>query len=222
MNVIRGLLFDNLGLKFVALLLAIAVYLHVYTERPASMLISFPIQFADLPDSLSLSGPAPAAIQAEMRGTGKQLIRLRLTEPHLKLSLAGVGIGHYERALSAADLPIDESSGLEVERLVGPRMIELEVDRKVKRMVPLVARYEGTPANGWTVTGRPHAIPGVMEVTGPKQVLAKLDSLPLVPVRVDGRRDTLVSHVGPEALPDWCTNQPLEVEVRVPIGRAHP
>ena len=34
MNLIRGLLFDNLGLKLVALLLAVVVYLNVYTDRP--------------------------------------------------------------------------------------------------------------------------------------------------------------------------------------------
>ena len=53
MNVIRGLLLDNLGVKLVALLLAVVVYLHVYTERPADMIVSFPLEFEDLPDSLS-------------------------------------------------------------------------------------------------------------------------------------------------------------------------
>ena len=37
MSLLRGLLFDNLGLKLTALLLALLVYLHVYTERPAHM-----------------------------------------------------------------------------------------------------------------------------------------------------------------------------------------
>ena len=57
-SLLRGILFDNLGLKLVALLLAVVVYLNVYTERPATMVVSFPIQITDLADSLSLSGPA--------------------------------------------------------------------------------------------------------------------------------------------------------------------
>ena len=81
MSLVRGLLFDNLGLKLVALLLAVLTYLNVYTDRPATMIVSFPIHVTDLPDSLSLSGPAPAVLQAELRGTAKQLIRLRVTEP---------------------------------------------------------------------------------------------------------------------------------------------
>ena len=89
MNILKGLLLDNLGLKLVALLLALAVYFNVFTERPAMMVVSFPIEYSDLPDSLSLSGPTPPAVKAEVRGTGKQFIRLWLTEPRLKISLAG-------------------------------------------------------------------------------------------------------------------------------------
>ena len=36
MSLLRGLLFDNLGLKLVALLLAVLTYLNVYTDRPAT------------------------------------------------------------------------------------------------------------------------------------------------------------------------------------------
>src|SRR6266850_5663683 len=105
MSLLRGLLFDNLGLKLTALLLALLVYLHVYTERPAHMMFSFPIQISDLDSTLSLSGPVPSAVLAELRGTGKQLIRLRLGEPVLKISLAGVGRGRFERSLTSDDLP---------------------------------------------------------------------------------------------------------------------
>jgi len=98
MSLVRGLLFDNLGLKLVALLLAVVVYLHVYTERPFTALISFTLQLDGIADTLSLSGPVPPAVQAELRGTGKQLIRLRLTEPRLKISLDGVGPGRFHES----------------------------------------------------------------------------------------------------------------------------
>src|SRR5437867_5982274 len=106
MSTLWGWLFDNLGLKLVALLLALLVYLNVYTDRPATLIVSFPLQVVDLADSLSLSGPVPASVQAELRGGGKQLLRMRLTEPQVKLSLAGVGVGRFERALTPADLPL--------------------------------------------------------------------------------------------------------------------
>jgi YbbR domain-containing protein len=220
MNLIRGLIFDNLGLKLVALLLAVLVYLNVYTDRPATIMVSFPLQLTGMPDSVTLSGPVPAAVQAEVRGTGKQLIRLRLTEPRLGVSLAGVQPGRFERAFSAADLPLPE--GVEVERLVGPRMLELELDRKRSRRVPVAPRIEGVPGSGASRVGRVEVSPMTVLLTGPSKVIAELDTLALSTVRIDGRRDTVRVQAGPDALPDWCTVDPPSVTVTVPLQRRAP
>jgi hypothetical protein len=215
MNLLRSMLFDNLGLKLVALLLAVVVYLNVYTDRPATMTVSFPIQITDLADSLSLSGPAPAAVQAELRGTAKQLIRLRVTEPPVKVSLAGVGVGHFERALGAEDLPIPEGVQLQLDRLVSPRTLELEVDRRTTRDVPVAARVDGSPAALWdgTFVLRPTRV----MVSGPAAALATLDSVRLVPLSLAGRRDTVTASLAPQGLPDWCSMDPDHVELSVPL-----
>src|SRR5690242_20126874 len=164
MNVLRGWLFDNLGLKLTALLLALLVYLNVFTDRPATMLVSFPIEFADLPDSLTLSGPAPASVQAELRGTGKQLIGVRVREPRLRISLAGAGVGRYERAIAASDLPMP-GGGVALENLVGPRVVALEIDRRVHRDVPVTLHVEGAPAPGFKWAGTVALDPPVVRLT---------------------------------------------------------
>ncbi|TMQ67864.1 MAG: YbbR-like domain-containing protein [Candidatus Eisenbacteria bacterium] len=215
MNLLRGVLFDNLGLKLVALLLAVLVYLNVYTDRPATMMITFPIQIADLADSLSLSGPAPAAVQAELRGTAKQLIRLRVTEPPVRVSLAGVGTGHFERALGVEDLPIPEGVQLQLDRWVSPRTLELEVDRRASREVPVAVRFEGAPPALWD--GSYESRPSRVRVVGPQLAVAGLDSVRLQPVSLNGHHDTLTVAVAPQSLPDWCAMDPDHVEVWVPL-----
>jgi len=216
-SLLRGLLFDNLGLKLVALLLAVLTYLNVYTDRPATMIVSFPIRVTDLPDSLSLSGPAPAAVQAELRGTAKQLIRLRVTEPPVKVSLAGVATGHYERALGPQDLPLPTGVELQVDRMVSPRTLELQVDRRIRRTVPVAARIEGVPAGGTLWDGSYEIRPNQVTVIGPAAAVAKLDSVRTETISVNGRRDTLVVSAETGSLPDWCTTEPDRVEVRIPL-----
>ncbi len=218
MNVLRGWLFDNLGLKLTALLLAVAVYLNVYTDRPATMLLSFPVEFTDLPDSLALYGSAPAVVQAQMRGTGKQLIGMRVREPRLKISLLGAGIGRFSRALTPADLPMS-NEGVTVENLIGPRMIEIDIDHRVTRRLPAAARVEGEPAAGYAFDGYVRLEPPTVSVTGASRALADLDSLVLAPVNVSGRRDTVRDEVGPESLPDWCDVTPSAVRVNVALDR---
>ena len=217
MNLLRSLLLDNLGLKLVALLLAVLVYLNVYTDRPATMIVSFPIQVVDLPDSLSLSGSAPAVVQAELRGTAKQLIRLRVTEPPVKVSLAGVGVGHFERALGVEDLPLPSGTQIQLDRLVSPRTVELQVDRKISRLLPLAPTIDGQPAPTAIWDGTFDVDPRRVTVTGPVAALARIDSVRLQPVSVAGKRDTVVAKVGAQDLPDWCSMDPDRVEVRVPL-----
>src|ERR1043166_2679178 len=133
MNLLRGMLFENLGLKFTALLLAVLVYLNVYTDRSTTMLVSFPLEYTELDDSLSVSGPAPSVVQAELKGTGKQLILMRVKEPRVRLSLAGARRGRVEPALAPSGLPLPPEGSITVENLVGPRVVTLEIDRKAHR-----------------------------------------------------------------------------------------
>ena len=217
-NLIKGLLLENLGIKLVALLLAVALYLHVYTERPATMLVSFPLEITDLGDSLSLTGSSPEPVSAELKGTGKQLIRLRLTEPRIKVSLAGVRVGHYERTLVAEDLPLMREEGLEIERL-SPRVISLDIDRKLARRVPVAVRVRGTPRGGWAWAGKYSTDPVTVLVRGPRREVAQVDSVRLHPVRVEGKSDTVSASVEPDSLPRWCQAEPPTVKVSIALSR---
>ncbi len=219
MNPLRGILFENLGLKLVALLLALAVYLNVYTDRPADMILSFPLQLEGLDDSLAIAGSVPGVIQAELRATGKQLLRLRLTEPPLKISMVGVTPGRFSRTIRVEDLPLPPGEAIEVERLVGPTALQVMVERRRVRMLPVAARVEAFPAPGYLWTGEVIVRPAVLEVSGPRSAVADLDSVRLRPVSIAGRRDTVRAQATPDGLPEGCVADPGVVRVLVPLKR---
>ena len=216
---LRGLLFENLGLKLAAALLALVVYLNVYTDRPADMIVSFPLELEGLADSLAIAGPVPAVVQAELRGTGKQLLRLRVTEPPVKISLVGVLPGRFTRALKVEDLPIIPGEGMEVERLVGLSSLQLQIDHRRVRHLPVAARVNGIPAAGFEWAGEVITQPALLEVSGPEHTLAGLDSVRLRPVAIAGKRDTVKSQETPDGLPEGCTADPGVVRVLVPLQR---
>jgi YbbR domain-containing protein len=215
-NTLRGLLLDNLGLKLVALLLAVLVYLNVYTDRPATGVVTFRMQITELGDSLSLSGAVPSTVQAELRGTGKQIIFMRLAEPVLKVSLSGVRPGRFTRALTAADLALPSGLELVSENSLSPSQVELTVDHRVTRTMPVAARVDGRPPAGVSWNGTWTAMPSTVVVTGPAQVLAAMDSLPLVSTGLAGHHDPVRVRVAPQ-LPDWCVADPPLVELIVPL-----
>ncbi len=222
LTLLRSVLLENLGVKLVALLLAIALYLHVYTERPAAMLVSFPLEITDLADTLALSGPPPEPVRAELRGTGKQLIRLRLTEPRLKVSLAGVGPGHYERTVVPEDLPLMHDEGLEVQRMASSRVIALDIECKLARNLPLAIRVTGAPRPGWQWDGRYATDPARVLVHGPYREVARLDSVRLKPVQLEGRTDSVKAITSADSLPHGCSVDPVSVRVLLALKRAIP
>ena len=220
MSVLRGLLLENMGLKLVAMLLALVVYLHVYTDRPATFTMAFPVEVTDLGDSLAIVTQTPLTVSAELKGTGKQMIRLRLGEPHLRVSLSGVSPGRFQRTLTASDLPMIGQTGLEVSRFEGPQMLELTVDRIGERDVPVAARVEGVLPEGATWAGGWSAEPPSVRVRGPRSVVARLDSVRLAPVKLDAAHDTLRIVVAPTGVPAGCQVDPPAVTLRVPVARA--
>lgn len=219
MNVLRGWLFDNIGLKLLALLLAVLVYANVYTDRSATRIVSFPIDYSDLPDSLALAGTAPAAVQVEVRATLKQLYILRWREPSYRLPLASAVTGHYSRALVPSDLPLPADAGYTVDNIVGPRVIEIDLDRRARRDLPVSARVEGAPAPGYRWDHSLQVDPAVVHVVGPHHALAELDSVPLAPLRLDGKRDSVRADLAPAGMPEHCSVDPPLVHVRLALRR---
>jgi len=162
----------------------------------------------------------PTIVSADLKGTGKQLIRIRLTEPRIKISLAGVGPGRFQRTLTVDVLPLVAAEGFEVSRFIGPQMLELVIDRRIQRELPVAARVEGDVPAGVTWSGSWLAEPARVAVRGPRGALARLDSVRLAPVRLAAGHDTLRAVVGPSNLGPGCEMTPPTVVLRVPLARA--
>jgi len=54
----------------------------------------------------------------------------------------------------------------------------------------------------------------------PARVVAKLDTVGLAALRVDGKRDTVRAVVAPQGLPEGCTAEPSLVRITVVLARA--
>jgi hypothetical protein len=212
-----GWLFDNLGLKLFALLLAVLLYFHVLTDRPSEQTLYFPVVVEGLPDSLALASSVPTEVGVRLRGTGKQLIRLSLTKPPVRLSLAGVTPGMYQRALGPADVPLSGMSDVTVLEVKDPSEVRLEVTRRANRFVPVRVPIVGEPARGLRVAGPIDILPGVVRVSGPVSWVARQETLRTEPISIAGRHDTLEVVQALVAPPAWAHATPGSVLVSIPI-----
>jgi hypothetical protein len=100
-------------------------------------------------------------------------------------------------------------------------MLALDIERKLRRSLPVAARLEWTTGSPAQSLGGIVLEPATVVVSGPARVVATLDSVRLAAVRMDGKRDTVRAQLGPEALPEHCTIEPPAVGVTVVLRRAH-
>jgi len=211
-----GWLFDNLGLKLFALLLAVLLYLHVLTDRTSEETVEFPLLLGGLVDTLSLATTPPESVSVRLRGTGKQILRLRYLRPPVLIGLGDVGPGTYQRTLGPADVPLEGTTGVTVLSVLAPEVLALDIEPRGERRVRIVAALDGDPQRGFTV-GELVVYPPTVNLTGPARWLALQESLLTQPVAVAGRRESLRVMSGIAGLPSFVRASPGSVVVAVPI-----
>ena len=173
----------NFGLRVAAVLLALALFIHVKTEAREDHEVQVPIRWKGLPATLVFKNPVPQFVQVKVRANGKQLLRLQFNRPELVVDLKDVVAGTtFTRLLTPADIVMPRGVEAEIVEVVEPRTLALEVDEQVTREVRILPVVTSTPARGHTVRGQPEAAPDHARVTGPRTVLEKLDFVRTRPI----------------------------------------
>ncbi|HET9234414.1 MAG TPA: hypothetical protein VFP10_09765 [Candidatus Eisenbacteria bacterium] len=127
----------NLSIKIFALLLALAVYGHVQTEKEQEAELRVPLRFAGLPETMSRREAAPRRVAIRLRAKGKQLFKLKLQPPEVRVDMQGVRPGTVQRMLSPTDVTLPPGTQAEVIEIIEPRMVEVTVDTLIKLSVPV-------------------------------------------------------------------------------------
>ena len=178
-----GTLARNWPLKLTSLLLAVMLWVVATAEQPASRV---------LPVTLVPQGPAgrsfngdPPAITALVVGPRRELIKL--TGAHLTLTriLPDTITG---RAVTLDLLPseVEIPRGGEVRvQDIQPRQITLQLDPVVFRSVPVHPDLRLELDSGTRLMRAVQVFPGVVRLTGPADLVAKIDSVKTIPLGVE-------------------------------------
>jgi YbbR domain-containing protein len=224
---IKDLLLHNLGLKLASLLLALLLYAHVVTDQQRESRLTIPLALTGLPDSLAVSGHVPSRVTVDVRGKWKDLIRLGLIGRQLTVDLAGVSPGRFQKSISADDvreraIPAELAKAVDVTDVIEPRTVDVLVEAKRRRSVPLLARVVGAPADGYEVVGAPEVETDSAVVAGPQSVIQNLDTLRTLPVDIAGERERIQRQVQLDTGASPIVVQPRRVLVTLRIARTAP
>ena len=180
---LRQLVVRDLGLKLLALALAVAFWIQVAGQPVLERGIDVPLGFENVPDLVHVGGDLPDTVRVRVRGASSIVTGLQSGDVVAAIDLAGERSGRrlFDMFAGRVRVPF----GVEVVQVV-PATIALSLEPAgVPRVVRVVPDVEGRPAEGFAI-GRITAVPATVEVVGPAGRLAGLTEALTEPVSIDG------------------------------------
>jgi len=183
------------GLKLLAVLIAIILWVQVHGQGVGSLSMDVPLQVQGLPPDMVIVNDLPDHVRVTISGLQAQLASLKSTNVRVPLDASGLKEpGVVERALkvSAIRLP----AGLTIEKLQ-PDRLQLQVDREVKREIAVKPRLE--LPEGWTALNV-QVEPAMVALSGPEvwlDALANVETTAVHPEAKAGLFEVVVSVESP-------------------------
>ncbi len=180
---VRGAFVDNAALKFVALVLALTVFILVHSDERAVAGATVKVNYLLPPDRVMVSEPLKE-VSITVEGSRRRLKRFhehKLDEIELDLRNMSEGGEVFIESNMITGLP----DGIDLISITPPS-VKVELDRRQMKEIPVVVESIGTPGRGYAVKSVTTS-PTRVRVSGGSAKVASLESLSTSQVRLDGR-----------------------------------
>ena len=142
-RILRRLVSRNLGLKVVALALAVAGWWFVAGESKVLVGFTIPLEMRNVPKGLTMTNNPGGQVEVRLSGPSSLLSGMRPTEISAGVDLTAARAGRQSFILD--DRAVKVPPGIKVQR-ISPSTVEVVLDRTERRMVQVSARIGGGAA----------------------------------------------------------------------------
>lgn len=208
---------EHTGLKFLALLLALLLWFSISNQaNSVTTLRNVPVEFQNIPDGLQIRSAERETANVRVRGLRDALGELRSGSPRLSVIADLRSFEPGKRVVTLA--PSDVVSPPDVEVLsVEPSRFSVSLERTTTATIPVAPRIEGSPPDGFDMTGVDVSPPSIT-VSGPESVVKNLKNITTETISLNGKRTDFTT-VADIDLPDSSLEiiDTAEVSVRVQV-----
>lgn len=209
-NLVHAALVDNAALKFVALVLALTVFILVHSEENQLYYPWVRVTYTQ-EDSRVLVSKRVDQVQISVRGTRRRIRRLQKQRlDAINIDLEQLSSGELRLEPEMFDLP----DGIDLIS-VNPPSLNLEFDDRVEKMLTVEIDTLGVPARGFKV-GRVTTSPSKVRASGAKSILKPLKTVTTDKINLSGRTQSFSGSVRLLA-PNFEILDSPEIEVDVQL-----
>jgi len=210
----------NLGLKLLSVALAALLWSFVHGAKISERELVLPLRCINLADSLALAGDPPREARVLVSGATQDFVLRRLLPgAELRVDLARARPPLVRVTPTVTEVAMGGSSRLTVVRILEPGVLDLPIDRRVERRVPVRVVLRGEPASGWRIGAAPRAEPPEVWCIGAAMRVASVHTVSTVPVEIDGRSGAVEARVRLESPAVAVALEPASVQVHVELER---
>jgi len=182
-SVSRRLRGSNIGLRILAVVLAIGLWIFVNAgERGSVESLTVPISYASLPQGMVMVNHPPTQVKIEVTGPRTLLSLLDPERLTLKIDLRSVEDGQSEYKIYPAMFNVGRNTTV---TSISPDSLSLDIDRQVTRDVPVHLAVENNVAPGYMISSVDITPPNVT-VVGPSRYVSPLTSVNTEPIDLKG------------------------------------
>ena len=186
-RMIHGALFDNVGLKFLSMVLAVTVFLLVNTDKDQEITAKIGIGYT-LPEDKVLVSDRVDELRVTIRGPRRRLQHFDEAKvPRVDIDLRRGDSGNVLITPDMIHLP----SGLVVTSIT-PRTVHVAFDKRVEKIVVVEPKTDGQPQHGFFMAAA-KATPATIQVRGAESALATLSAAPTESLSIESRTESFVA-----------------------------
>ena len=206
-------IFENMGLKVSAVLIAIFLWFFVTSRGHSEVSLEVPLEFKDIPSELGIVASTAKAVTLTVRGQERFMKNLNANDLRVYLDLAKAKPGEVVYPVNKEDVKLPFAMTV---TNVTPPSVRVKLEEIVQKNVPVQLRLQGTPARG-AVT----AIivdPRTVVIKGLKSELKKIDMIRTEPLDISQRVGTVTEEVDIDTSGTNIWTDRSKVKVRVTIA----
>jgi YbbR domain-containing protein len=171
------------GLRIFSLAFAVSLWVFVNVgQKPVERPFKVPVAFNNAPSDVVVSHAGVEEIEVRVMGPPALLSTIQAEQLKVLLDLEGAKPGTSTFRLGSDSF--NPPRGVRVTRIT-PSVINLTLEARATRMVPVSVRLAGEPPFGYKV-GEIETNPRQVQVKGPEGVVSRMAAVETEPIQLDG------------------------------------
>ena len=210
----KKLLFENLGLKVSAVLIAVLLWLFVTWRGQSEVSFEVPIEFKDVPVGLGIVSSSAKSSNVTVKGQDRIMKSLRPSDIRVLVDMGKARKGEGSYHINKDDVKLPYAMSV---RSIDPSTIRVRLDETVTKTVPVRAPISGSPAPGFYIKSV-EVEPKNIVIQGLKTEVRKIDEIGTDQMDISGINSTQTQELNLDMAGANIKPEREKVRVTVIIG----